>query len=47
MRAPITAVLGLLLGVVACFPKDTPKTAALSEEDLSRDRRWGRSSYST
>ena len=53
MKAPIAFMLGVLLGNVACLPKDVAKPAQMTQmaksaqktetEELSRERRWARS----
>ena len=52
MKAPIAFMLGVLLGNVACLPKDVAKPAQMTQmaksaqktetEELSRERRWAR-----
>ena len=53
MKAPIAFMLGVLLGNVACLPKDVAIPAQMTQmaksaqktetEELSRERRWARS----
>ena len=52
MKAPIAFMLGVLLGNVACLPKDVAKPAQMTQmaksaqktetEELSRERRWAK-----